>query len=203
MRQKHYFTDDPVDLSSLRDIEVRLAGRDLQLKTVAGVFSGNRLDLGTRVLLRAVPDPPPDGDLLDLGCGWGPIAVTMGLLAPRARVWAVDVTRAARELTAMNATTAGATGVRAVGPRDVPADVRFAAIWSNPPIRIGKNRLHDLLGTWLRRLEPGGHAYLVVQRNLGADPLIRWIDEQDGLSAVKHSSAKGFRIIDAVRAHTA
>lgn len=196
--QRHYFTDDGPDHAAERRgqaIEVRLAGREVRVATGSGVFSAGRLDLGTRVLLRAVPDPPQTGHLLDLGCGWGPIALSMSILSPQAQVWAVDVTRAARELTAANAAALGLRGVRAVRPDDVPADVRFDAIWSNPPIRIGKPALHELLARWLPRLRPASSAHLVVQRNLGADSLIRWLNEQPGFQAHKHGSAKGFRVI--------
>jgi 16S rRNA (guanine1207-N2)-methyltransferase len=73
--------------------------------------------------------------------------------------------------------------------------VRFTEIWSNPPIRIGKQALHDLLLTWLPRLAPGGRAVLVVGRNLGADSLHRWLEEQ-GHPTTRIGSAKGFRVLE-------
>ena len=111
------------------------------------------IDPGTLELLRASPAPPARGHLLDLGCGYGPIACTLAHRAPEAVVWAVDVNDRALDLTARNAAALGLPAVRAVRPDGVPASVRFAGVWSNPPIRIGKAALHELLGTWLARLE--------------------------------------------------
>lgn len=182
-------------------LEVTLAGRDVEVVTADGVFSGGQLDLGTRVLFRETPDPPETGDLLDLGCGWGPIALTMALLSPRATVWAVDVNERALELTRENAARLRLRGVRAVPPDQVPGDVRFAAIWSNPPIRVGKAELHALLLRWLPRLTPEGVAHLVVQRNLGADSLHTWLTGALGaeFSVTRAGSAKGYRVLRIAR----
>jgi 16S rRNA G1207 methylase RsmC len=195
----HYFRTPQDGHAARRDIDVVLAGRSLTLHTAPGVFSTDRLDLGTRVLLREVPAPPHEGDLLDMGCGWGPLAITQALLAPAATVWATDVNERSLELTAENARIAGCPNVRAVLPQHVPDEVRFAAIWSNPPIRVGKAALHELLLSWLPRLQPGGEAHLVVQRNLGADSLQSWLDKAltDNWSVVRAGSAKGYRVLRA------
>jgi 16S rRNA G1207 methylase RsmC len=149
------------------------------------------------VLLRAVPDPPPAGLLLDLGCGYGPIALTLAARAPGATVWAVDVNERARALTAENAAGAGLPNVRVAAPNEVPDDVRFAEIWSNPPIRVGKADLHALLLRWLPRLTSGAEAHLVVQRTLGADSLQAWLGPAlgAGFSVQRAGSAKGYRVI--------
>ena len=201
-RHAHYFDAEPAGPDQRRTIRVRLAGEDVQVQTAGGVFSGDRLDLGTSVLLREVPDPPGTGDLLDLGCGWGPVALTLSLLSPEATVWGVAVTRRALELLRDNAGLLGCRGVRAVEPQDVPDDVQFATIWSNPPIRIGKAALHELLLTWLPRLTPGGVAYLVVQKNLGSDSLQSWLAGElgDGYAVSRYASAKGFRVLAVERA---
>jgi 16S rRNA (guanine1207-N2)-methyltransferase len=196
--QPHYFrTPDPSTATPRRELAVVLAGQELTLTVSGGVFSSERIDLGTRVLLREVPAPPPTGDLLDLGCGWGPLAITQALLSPQASVWAVDVNSRALELTSSNAERAGVSTIRAVLPDEVPDEIRFAAIWSNPPIRIGKSQLHDLLLRWLPRLVPGGQAHLVVQRHLGADSLHRWLQETlpPGWRVERAGSAKGYRVL--------
>ena len=202
MSPEHYFTAEPASDGELRRRTVHLAGRELAVETAGGVFSPDHLDGGTEVLLQHVPAPPRDGDLLDLGCGWGPVALTLGLLAPAARVWAVDVNKRALDLTRRNAAAYGLAGVRAVRPEDVPDDVRFAAIWSNPPIRVGKETLHAMLRQWLRRLVPGGEAYLVVAKNLGSDSLLRWLGEElAGEAAVDRvATARGFRVLRVVAA---
>ena len=81
---------------------------------------------------------------------------------------------------------------------DVPDEMQFDEIWSNPPIRIGKPALHDLLLTWLPRLAADGRAVLVVGKNLGADSLQRWLVEQ-GYPCERLASAKGFRVLEARR----
>lgn len=198
----HYFTAEPASPDERRARTVHLAGRDVEVETAGGVFSPDHLDGGTEVLLRHVPAPPATGDLLDLGCGWGPVALSLGLRAPAARVWAVDVNERALDLTRRNAERHGLTGVRAVRPEAVPDDVRFAAIWSNPPIRVGKETLHAMLRLWLHRLVPGGEAYLVVAKNLGSDSLSRWLSvELAGTATVdRAATARGFRVLRVVAA---
>jgi 16S rRNA (guanine1207-N2)-methyltransferase len=197
---EHYFTAQPAAPSERRTVEVELAGRRLSLVTAGGVFSPDRVDTGTQVLLREAPQPPVDGTFLDLGCGWGPIALSLALLAPAATVYAVDVNERALELLRANADNAGLANVRGGRPDQVPSDLRFDLIWSNPPIRVGKEALHDLLGTWLPRLTDDGEAYLVVQKNLGADSLQRWLRESLALPCDRVAVAKGFRVLRVSRA---
>ncbi|MBU4337549.1 MAG: methyltransferase [Actinobacteria bacterium] len=191
---EHYFSAEPVSDARRRTVEVELAGRTVQVETAGGVFSPDHIDLGTRVLLAHTPPPPTTGELLDLGCGWGPIALELALRS-QGRVWAVDVNARALELVAANAQRLGLGTVRPALPDDVPADLRFDAIWSNPPIRIGKPALHELLTRWLPRLAPGGSAHLVVSKNLGADSLARWIAAELGRPVERIATAKGFRVL--------
>ena len=191
----HYFTASPASADERRDLRVRLAGRDVDVEVAGGVFSPGGLDKGTAVLLEEAPAPPASGTFLDLGCGWGPVALTLGLLSPAATVWAVDVNERALDLTRRNAGALDLPGVRAATADEVPGDVRFDLVWSNPPIRVGKAALHDLLRTWLPRLAPGGEAYLVVQRNLGSDSLQRWVVDELAMPCERHTSSKGFRVL--------
>lgn len=192
----HYFTARPASADERRRLRVHLAGRDVEVEVAAGTFSPGGLDKGTRILLDEVPDPPEHGTLLDLGCGWGPIALTLALLSPAADVYAVDINERALDLTARNAHALGLEPVRTMLPEAVPAGARFDAIWSNPPIRVGKAALHDLLRTWLPRLTPTGRAYLVVSKHLGADSLQRWIGVELGQPATRVASHQGFRILE-------
>jgi 16S rRNA (guanine1207-N2)-methyltransferase len=191
----HYFDEVPGAASAESVVTVELPDTSFDLRTDRGVFSHGRLDPGTAMLLRRVPAPPGRGDLLDLGCGAGPIALTMARRAPAATVWAVDVNERARALCAANAAENGIGNVVVQAPDEVPADIRFEAIWSNPPIRIGKAALHELLASWLGRLTDGGRAVLVVQRNLGSDSLQRWLIEQ-GWPTTRLASARGYRLLD-------
>ena len=196
MDGEHYFTAQPAGELSLREISVELAGSPRLLTTASGIFSPDRVDAGTQVLLANVPAPPPGGNLLDLGCGWGPIALTLALESPRSTVWAVDVNERALDLVRRNAHILGLDNVNACRPEDVPEGLGFRTIWSNPPIRVGKNELHSMLEHWLPRLDPQSDAWLVVQKNLGSDSLQRWIEGAlDELSVSRASTNKGYRVL--------
>jgi 16S rRNA G1207 methylase RsmC len=191
--EDHYFTAAPASADERRVIEVTLAGVPRQVTTAPGVFSPGHIDLGTQVLLGEVP--APQGRLLDLGCGWGPIALSAALVSPEVTVTAVDVNERALDLLRINATALGvADRIVATTPDGVDNQARFDVIWSNPPIRVGKAALHEMLHMWLPRLEVGGVAWLVVQRNLGADSLASWLIEQ-GWAVTRAASSKGFRVL--------
>lgn len=202
MGSDHYFTAAPSSAENLRRIRVTLAGRPLEVFTAGGVFSPDHVDAGTGVLLANTPPPPPGGHLLDLGCGWGPIALSLALDAPHATVWAVDVNERALDLVRRNAEAAGVDNVNAVLPEDVPDDIAFRTIRSNPPIRVGKQVLHGMLETWLPRLDERSDAWLVVQRNLGSDSLQRWMAATfvPGYSVSRAATGRGFRVLR-VRRH--
>ncbi len=201
MNSEHYFTASPEGAAVHRAITVPLAGKDRELVTANGVFSPKHLDTGTSVLLSSVPAPPPGGNLLDLGCGWGPIALTLALESPRATVWAVDVNERALDLVRANAQKLSIENINAVTPENVPQELTFTTIWSNPPIRVGKNELHAILGRWLPRLQGGSDAWLVVQRNLGSDSLQRWLHAtfSDDFGILRAATAKGYRVLRARR----
>ena len=192
--KSHYFQARPEVASQPRTVHLHLADVDLDLATDRGVFGARAVDAGTLILLREAPLPPAAGEILDLGCGYGPIAVALARRASGAHVWAVDVNERAVELARANAVAAGVSNVTAVTPEQVPADVRFDAIYSNPPVRVGKGPLHELLLAWLPRLRPGAAAYLVVQRNLGSDSLASWLAEQ-GWKVARVKSKKGYRVL--------
>ena len=193
-QKSHYFDPAPVVASKPRTVHLHVGELALELQADRGVFGSRGVDLGTRVLLNEAPAPPQAGDILDLGSGYGPIAIALARQAPGARVWAVDVNERAIELTKANAASAAVANVTACSPDEVPDNVRFAAIYSNPPVRVGKAALHALLVRWLGRLGEGGRAYLVVQRNLGADSLGKWLTEQ-GYQVQRLKSKKGYRIL--------
>jgi len=195
----HYFTAQPEVQSSPQTIQVVLPDFELTLETDRGVFAAGKLDPGTRQLLQVAPPPPPRGNLLDLGTGYGPIAITLARRSPDAVVWAVDVNQRALDLVRRNVDRAGVTNVSPAQPDDVPPEVTFSAIYSNPPVRVGKVALHEMLGRWLGRLEPDGRCFLVVHKNLGSDSLARWLDER-GFATHRLASRKGYRILEAVGA---
>ncbi len=190
-----YFEAEPRAATSPRTIVVKVGGMQLRFVTDSGVFSPDRLDAGTRLLLMEAP-PLTAGErrVLDLGCGWGPISCVAALRSPAAEVLAVDVNERALRLTARNATANGASNVTVVHPDDVDPALRFDRILCNPPIRIGKPALHDLLATWLDRLAPEGRAHLVVHRHLGSDSLAHWLADR-GHGVTRLLSRSGYRLL--------
>jgi len=202
MGSEHYFSASPSSPEQLRRIPVTLAGRSGEVTTAGGVFSPDHIDGGTAVLLANTPPPPPGGHLLDLGCGWGPIALSLALASPHATVWAVDVNERALDLVRRNADAWGLDNVNAVLPDDVPDDVVFRGIRSNPPIRVGKHELHGLLERWIPRLDERSDAWLVVQRNLGSDSLQRWLAAtfDPDYTTTRAATGRGFRVLK-VRRH--
>ena len=194
----HYFNEDPEVPSARKRIDVSLPYGSFSIETYTGVFSHWRVDSGTKVLLMEAPALPASGNVLDLGCGAGPIAMTMARRSPESSVLAVYVNERARQLTRDNASALGLTNITVASPDEVPDSVIFDVIWSNPPIKVGKQELHDLLNRWLARLSPDGYAVLVVNKNLGSDSLAKWLTEL-GWTVKRISSRQGFRVLTVKR----
>lgn len=191
-----YFDAEPTVASSKQTISLALPGIDLTLTTDRGVFSADRVDAGSKLLLLEGPEPvSSDRVIVDVGAGYGPIALTAARRNPDATIYAIEVNERARELCRHNAEVNGLDNVIVLDPDDWPTDVTIDRIWSNPPIRIGKAALHSLLTLWLGRLAPSGSAHLVVQKHLGADSLHRWL-EQQGNVVERRLSKKAFRLLD-------
>ncbi len=202
---EHYFSSNPSSPTIQNDFTVTIIDTEYQVTTESGVFSQQHLDLGTSVLLTRVPFTPVPNEaiVLDLGCGWGAISLALAATYPNATTLAVDVNPRALALTAENLSRNGFTNFQVMPAEQALTSLmeqkkKISVIWSNPPIRIGKDALHELLTTWFALLTEEGCAYLVVQRNLGADSLIKWINSA-GYTGEKYASAKGFRIIKVTR----
>lgn len=191
----HYFDADPAVPSRPRTVRLDLPDRSISLRTDAGVFAADRVDSATKYLLLEAPAPPATGTFVDLGCGYGPIACTLAARVPAASVWAVDVNQRALDLCWTNAQELGLGNVVPMGADEVPEGGTVDLIWSNPPIRIGKPALHELLTTWMGRLRPSGSAVLVVHQHLGADSLHRWM-EGLGWSVTRLGSRAGNRLLE-------
>ena len=198
MTDEHYFSADPSVAFERIPVEAEVWDRTLHLTSGSGVFAKGRLDIGTAILFRET-EPPAPGRILDLGCGYGVIGLAIAAAVPGAEVTAVDVNERAVLLANENAAALGvAERYRALVPSGVDPAATYDEIWSNPPIRIGKEALHELLLTWLPRLRAGGRAVMVVGKNLGADSLQRWLVEQ-GYPTTRLASAKGFRVLETRR----
>lgn len=201
MSNEHYFSENVGTDFVARNISVTLGGRSMQVQTAAGIFSPEHVDQGTAILLQGIDQASTQGNLLDIGCGWGPIALALAVQSPEAKVFAVDVNERSLELTKRNAAGAGLENIVVLRPEFVPQEIEFDQIWSNPPIRVGKDELHTIMRTWLPRLRVGGSARLVVQKHLGSDSLLRWLQEEFAAThtAERIDSQKTFRIIEVVR----
>ena len=197
----HYFDDAPSVASKPRGIELTLPDVFLELTADSGVFASNAIDKGTNYLLRSHPPlsslPTTPKSILDLGCGYGPIALTAAKRAPEAAVWGVDVNERALALAKANASANSLDNVHVSHATEMDPKQRFDLIISNPPIRIGKTALHELLATWLDRLEPSGRAWMVVQKHLGSDSLAEWMTAQ-GWETTRLGSRSGFRILESL-----
>lgn len=197
MSSEHYFSETPGSNYKPKEISVTINGREVLVTTAGGVFSPDHIDQGTAVLLAHLDEAPAGGNILDIGCGWGPIALSLAAHCPKATIWAVDVNERSLELTKANAERMGLKNIRCVRPNEVPDEITFSGIWSNPPIRVGKDVLHEILLTWLPRLEKEADGYLVVQKNLGADSLHRWLEAElpANFATVRVDTAKSFRVL--------
>ena len=200
MSINHYFSDSAGDDLQPREITASLVGKAVKVFTSSGVFSPDHIDLGTEVLLQQLDKIKPSGNILDLGCGWGPIALAIALTAPEAKVAAVDVNQKSLSLTRMNAEKLNLKNITTFLPEQVPTELLFDEIWSNPPIRVGKEVLHEILVLWLNRLSVGGTARLVVQKHLGSDSLEKWLRQNfPNFEVTRVTSEKNFRVIKLVR----
>lgn len=199
MVEEHYFSSDPAAPKKTVRIAMQVGGKQLELEAASGTFSSGRLDAGTAVLLKHDDHFPKDGNVLDIGCGWGPIGLSIASLNKNSTVYGIDINQRSIEQSNLNSKSLGLKNFTAMHSRDLPEDLRFSAIWSNPPIRVGKKILHELMESFIPRLEPGGRAMLVVQKNLGADSFQRWLSNRFPEAEVSRvGTDKGYRVISLV-----
>lgn len=201
MSDNHYFASSPEGPLVPREITVTLNGNKYSVLTAGGVFSPEHIDQGTQVLLTHLEKANPSGNFLDIGCGWGPIALALALHSPKAVIYAIDVNQRSLELTKLNAERLGISNIIVCKPEEVPHDIQFDEIWSNPPIRVGKVVLHEILTLWINRLTTGGTARLVVQKNLGSDSLHKWLTQEFSpeFESTRIDSSKTFRVLKVIR----
>lgn len=201
MPNNHYFSESSDEPLKPKKIQVKLLGNEYELASSTGIFSPTELDVGTEVLLRQLDEVKPQGTILDIGCGWGPIALCLALTSPKAKIVAIDVNQKSIALTKLNAENLNLSNIEVCTPEQVKESLMFDEIWSNPPIRVGKKALHEILLRWLPRLKSGGSARLVVQKNLGSDSLQKWLQEELGenYETTRIASIKGFRVLKVTR----
>jgi 16S rRNA (guanine1207-N2)-methyltransferase len=192
----HYYSSKPKSASNRREFEAMLRGINLRLASDAGVFSRDGVDYGSRVLIELM-DIPHDANVLDIGCGYGPIGLIAARLAPQGHVKLIDVNERAVELAKHNAQLNGIRNV-SFAQSDLFVSVEgqtFDVILSNPPIRAGKAVVHQLFEESWRHLNPGGTLWVVIQNKQGAPSARAKLEEIYGEEAViEVGKDKGFRI---------
>ena len=164
---EHYYTENPTSESRPAEAAFTYRGHALRLTTDSGVFSRGELDAGTRILLAALPQTMP-GSILDLGCGWGPVGICVGLENPDSRVTFSDINLRALELAKRNAAKYGVRGDFIHSDGFAAIEGAFDAVITNPPIRAGKQTIYQMFADSAEHLLPGGSLYLVIRKQQGA-----------------------------------
>ncbi|MGI6173233.1 MAG: class I SAM-dependent methyltransferase [Christensenellales bacterium] len=190
---EHYYSEAPSSAHAPRAFEVHCAGLRLSFETDAGVFSKDALDFGSRLLIETAP--PVSGRALDLGCGWGAIGIFLAAKNPGARFTLSDINERAVSLARKNIARNGIQNAVAVESDGYASlDGQFDAIFSNPPIRAGKQTIYRLFDEGKERLLPGGALYLVIRKQQGAESALRHLEEVYGNAEILEK-AKGFWIL--------
>ena len=178
---------------ALREVILEIGQVRLELVTLEGVFSSKRVDSGSLTLLRNLPALPSTGRVLDLGCGYGAVGLAIAAQSPGLTIWATDEDDLALALCRLNASRLGLTNVRVARPDAVPADVKFDAICSNPPLHVRRDDLVSTLVWWLMRLRPDGAGYLVVHQKMGAESLAAKLNDR-GHVTERIGSSSGYLV---------
>lgn len=172
----HYYTRTPQSASRPAECSFTYRGIDLVFETDAGVFSRGEVDTGTRLLLEALPEEM-HGEILDLGCGWGVIGISIARKWPGTQVTMADINTRALDLSRKNAERNRAEVICAESDgMEALADRNFDAVVTNPPIRAGKQVIYKMFADAAHRLKPGGALYLVIRKQQGAESCIRYLE---------------------------
>lgn len=170
----HYYTTSPESAHRYAPCSFEYRGVTVNFMTDAGVFSRGEVDFGTEVLLKALPEEM-NGRVLDLGCGWGCVGVSLGKKYPETRIVMCDVNERALGLAAENAKKNGvkAETVLSNGLENVQGT--FRCIITNPPIRAGKQVIYSLFAQSAGALEEDGELYIVIRKQQGAESALKYL----------------------------
>ena len=197
---EHYYSKDPSVKSQPKEWSTELRGKTLRFTTDAGVFSKGEVDFGSRLLAETFVIPEVNGDILDVGCGYGPIGLSIAASFPEREVHMVDVNERALALSALNAKNNELTNVKIYSSNALSdvSDAGFTAILTNPPIRAGKQTVFDFYDGAFEKLQTGGELWVVIQKKQGAPSTTNRLEELFG-NVEMIAKKKGYYILRAIK----
>lgn len=196
---EHYYSNKPQTDSKPRQWKFTLLGNTFTFETDTGVFSKSEVDFGSRVLIDAFEIPEVAGDILDVGCGYGPIGLSIAKVNPKREVLMMDINTRAVALSQKNAQLNGIQNVRIFesdGLNAVSAETKAAAILTNPPIRAGKDTVFKFYDGAYQLLVENGELWVVIQKKQGAPSTVSHLEEMFS-EVVVVEKKKGYWIIRA------
>ncbi|WLR58085.1 class I SAM-dependent methyltransferase [Guptibacillus hwajinpoensis] len=197
---EHYYTKNPGVKSSPNKIDADLRGRKFQFTTDSGVFSKKEIDFGSKLLIESFEEPELEGDIVDVGCGYGPIGISLASEFSNRYFYMLDINERATELAMSNAikNRVHNLSVMASDQLNVLKDKTFASVLTNPPIRAGKQVVHGILEEAYDVLKKGGTLWVVIQKKQGAPSAITRLQEMfEHVETVVKK--KGYYILKAVK----
>lgn len=193
MNNDHYFSNTPSSVHHERQITTTLLGNEMRFHTDAGVFSRDDVDPGSRLLIENAPEL--SGRVLDMGCGWGPVGLSLALANPTCSVLMADINERAVELSERNRRTNGVLNASVIASDGFESvEGEFDHILTNPPIRAGKAVIYGMFDESFRRLKTGGTLTIVIRKQQGAPSAKKHLEEVFGNAAVIDKSG-GYWII--------
>jgi 16S rRNA (guanine1207-N2)-methyltransferase len=196
---EHYYSSNPTTRHDVHTLSETLRGRSYTFRTDAGVFSKKGIDYGSKVLIEAL-ELPVDARVLDVGCGYGPIGISAAAASPLGQTTMVDINERAVELARYNAEFNKVRNVKVLQSDLLAAvmDESYDAVLTNPPIRAGKQVVHQIFEQAHEVLKPGGELWIVIQKKQGAPSAFAKLESlyQEVIEVTKD---KGYRIIKAIK----
>ncbi len=193
----HYFSNSPVSAHHERQIETTLNGRTMRFYTDAGVFSKDDVDPGSRLLIESAD--ALSGRVLDMGCGWGPVGLSLALANPDAQIVMADINERAADLSERNRRLNGVLNAQIIVSDGFSGvDGAFDHVFTNPPIRAGKSVIYGMFDESFRRLRTGGTLSIVIRKQQGAPSAKKHLEEVFGNAEVIAKSG-GYWIIRCIK----
>ncbi|SDJ92257.1 class I SAM-dependent methyltransferase [Alkalibacterium thalassium] len=197
----HYFTSKPSADKNEKKIEARLKGQQMTFTTDAGVFSRDRVDFGSKVMIEAIDERAfSTGEVLDVGCGYGPVGLSLAKANPALHIDMIDVNERALELAKKNAELNGVSNVSIfLSPIYEQVEKQtYGAVISNPPIRAGKQTVHKIITDAKEHLADNGVLIIVIQKKQGAPSAKKVMEETYG-NVTRIGLDKGYWVLQSIK----